>query len=150
MENCFVCQRIELIQKGENPYFVKELETGYAVIGDIQRFYGYSLFICKEHATELHELPDEFRRKFLWEMSVVAQAVYNAFPCDKLNYELLGQGGGVHMHWHIFPRRSGDNPYKGPVWRMPRREMNSEEYRPDENQLADMVAKLKAEIEKLI
>lgn len=28
-ENCMVCQRIEKIKKGENPYFVKELETGY-------------------------------------------------------------------------------------------------------------------------
>ena len=37
-ENCMVCQRIEKIKKGENPYFVKELETGYVVIGDFQRF----------------------------------------------------------------------------------------------------------------
>ena len=33
-ENCMVCQRIEKIKRGENPYFVKELETGYVVIGD--------------------------------------------------------------------------------------------------------------------
>ena len=26
--------RIEMIKKGSNPYFVKELETGYVVIGD--------------------------------------------------------------------------------------------------------------------
>ena len=150
MKECFVCERIEKTVKGENPFFVKELETGYAVIGDYQRFYGYTVFICKQHATELHMLDSEFRMKFLWEMSVVAQAVYNAFPCDKLNYELLGQGGGVHMHWHIFPRRKGDSPYKGPVWRMPRREMNSSEYIPDEKQLAEMKVKLKAEIEKLL
>lgn len=34
----------------------------------------------------------------------MAEAVYNAFQPDKLNYELLGVGSGVHMHWHIFPR----------------------------------------------
>lgn len=150
MEECFVCERIEKTVKGDNPFFVKELETGYAVIGDYQRFYGYTVFICKQHATELHMLDSEFRMKFLWEMSVVAQAVYNAFPCDKLNYELLGQGGGVHMHWHIFPRRKGDSPYKGPVWRMPRREMNSREYIPDEKQLEEMKVKLKVEIENLL
>ena len=33
---CLICDRIELIKAGENPYFVKELETGYVVIGDHQ------------------------------------------------------------------------------------------------------------------
>ena len=33
-ETCMVCQRIEKIKRGENPYFVRELETGYVVIGD--------------------------------------------------------------------------------------------------------------------
>ena len=53
---CLICQRIELIQAGENPYFVKELETGYVVIGDHQCFEGYTLFLAKEHVTELHHL----------------------------------------------------------------------------------------------
>ena len=35
---CGVCQRIELTRQGKNPYFVRELETGYVVIGDYQRF----------------------------------------------------------------------------------------------------------------
>ena len=34
---CLVCERIDMIKKGSNPYFVKELETGYIVIGDHQR-----------------------------------------------------------------------------------------------------------------
>ena len=28
---CGVCQRIELTRQGKNPYFVRELETGYVV-----------------------------------------------------------------------------------------------------------------------
>ena len=39
------------------------------MIGDHQRFKGYSLFLCKEHATEIHYLEKEFRRKFLEEMN---------------------------------------------------------------------------------
>ena len=38
MSECMVCDRIELTKKGKNPYFVRELETGYVVIGDYQRF----------------------------------------------------------------------------------------------------------------
>lgn len=54
---CLICEWIEQIQKGCNPYFVCELETGYVVLGDHQRFAGYTLFLCKEHETELHLLP---------------------------------------------------------------------------------------------
>ena len=45
MSECMVCDRIELTKAGKNPYFVRELETGYVVIGDYQRFYGYTVFI---------------------------------------------------------------------------------------------------------
>ena len=50
---CFICERIQRIKEGTNPYFVKELETGYVVLGDNQHFKGYTLFLCKEHQTEL-------------------------------------------------------------------------------------------------
>lgn len=49
---CIVCERIEMIKNGANPYFVKELETGYVVIGDNQHFYGYTLFLYKEHGNK--------------------------------------------------------------------------------------------------
>ena len=104
---CLICQRIELIKKGENPYFVKELETGYLVIGDHQYFTGYSLFLAKEHVTELHHLEKEMRLHFLEEMSVVQEAVAEAFAAEKMNIELLGNGD-AHLHWPLFPRRTGD------------------------------------------
>lgn len=145
---CLVCDRIEKIKNGTNPYFVREMETGYVVIGDYQKFYGYTLLLCKEHATELHQLDRGFKLKFLEEMSIVAQAVYNAFPCDKLNYELLGQGSGVHMHWHIFPRTEGD--VKGPVWRVSKEEMYNEKYIPTPEQLEEMKEKLNRELDKIL
>ena len=97
---CLICQRIELIKKGENPYFVKELETGYLVIGDHQYFVGYSLFLAKEHVTELHHLEKETRIRFLEEMSLVQEAVAKAFDAEKMNIELLGNGD-AHLHWHL-------------------------------------------------
>ncbi|MFQ9902176.1 MAG: hypothetical protein ACLRWF_11240 [Ruthenibacterium sp.] len=41
---CMICERIRMIQKGTNPYFVQELNTGYVVLGDHQHFRGYTLF----------------------------------------------------------------------------------------------------------
>ena len=91
------------IQNGSNPYFVKELKTGYdVVIGEHQRFEGYSLLLCKEHATELSQLARDFQNAFLQDMAITAEVVERVFNSDKLNYELLGAGKGRQMHWHIF------------------------------------------------
>ena len=153
---CLICDRIEMIRNGTNPYFVRELETGYVVIGDNQHFRGYTLFLYKHHGnkTELFHLEKKERAKFLEEMTVVAQAVSMAYGAEKINYELLGMGD-AHLHWHIFPRVSGDiedygNRGKGPVWWYPMEKMYSDDNRPDEKMLADLKQKLSTELEALL
>lgn len=143
-----------MIKRGENPYSVKELETGYVVIGDNQRFYGYTLFLCKRHVSELFDLEPEFREKHLMEMSLVAQAVKAAFSCDKMNYECLGNGES-HVHWHLYPRRAGDLGKhgmngKGPVWWLPIAEMWSEESQISGEALEKMKEKLLNELDHVI
>ena len=140
---CLICDRIELIKQGKNPHFVKELETGYVVIGDGQYFKGYTLFLAKEHVTELHQMEYETKIKFLEEMSIVQEAVAKAFQAEKMNIELLGNGD-AHVHWHLFPRKAGDmkgygHNGRGPVWWVPWEEMSSEEYHPKESDLLQLV-----------
>lgn len=149
MMACLICERIEMIKNGTNPYFVTELETGHVVIGDHQHFRGYTLFLCKQHVTELHFLDKEFKMKYLEEMSLVAEAVYNTFKPEKLNYELLGNGD-THVHWHLFPRVEGDTPQKGPVWWLPKKEMWDDKKRPTEEELKEMVSKMRCAIKALI
>lgn len=149
---CFICKRIEMIKNNENPYFVKELETGYVVIGDHQHFKGYTLFLCKEHKTELFDLKKDFKLKYLEEMSLVAEAVSRAFGAEKMNYELLGNGD-THLHWHLFPRREGDienygNGGRGPVWWYPMEKMYSLDNCPTKAELEEMKSKLLYELEK--
>jgi len=144
---CLICERIELIKQGKNPHFVKELETGYVVIGDGQYFKGYTLFLAKEHVTELHQMEYETKIKFLEEMSIVQEAVAKAFQAEKMNIELLGNGD-AHVHWHLFPRKAGDmkgygHNGRGPVWWVSWEEMSSEEYQPKENDLLQLVNRLK-------
>lgn len=151
---CFVCDRISMIKEGNNPYLVKELETGYVVIGDHQHFKGYSLFLFKEHKTELFQLDHLTKMKFLEEMSVVAEAVAKAFDAEKMNYELLGNGD-THLHWHLFPRVSGDidnygNHGKGPVWWYPMEKMYCDDNRPSNTELGEMKEKLLKELEKCV
>ena len=147
-----ICDRIKMIKSGTNPYFVKELETGYVVIGDNQHFKGYTLFLCKKHETELFYLDTDFRTKFMQEMILVAEAVKKAFKPEKINYECLGMGD-AHLHWHLYPRVQGDiesygNNGKGPVWWYPMEKVYSHESRPTPQELKKMKAMLLAELER--
>ena len=153
---CLICDRIEMIKQGTNSFFVKELETGYVVIGDNQHFYGYTLFLYKNHGnkTEIFHLEKDERSKFLEEMTIVAEAVSKAFGAEKMNYELLGMGD-AHLHWHLNPRRNGDianygNNGKGPVWWYPMEKMYSDDNRPSEEELEQMKSKLLIELDKLL
>lgn len=136
-KGCLICDRITQIQKGRNPYFVQELETGYVVIGDYQFFKGYALFLCKRHVFELHELDKEFEKKFLYEMSVVAKAVFKAFKPQKLNYELLGNSE-PHLHWHIIPRRQTDPMPNKPIWAVNKDIRSNEKTRPKPEELVEL------------
>ena len=153
---CGICERIKETKAGDNPFLVKELETGYVVIGDFQHFKGYSLFLYKDHVVELFDLDKETRAKHLYEMTLVAEAVKNAFGAEKMNYECLGNGeGGAHIHWHLFPRRTGDidnygNKGKGPVWCYPSEKMYADTNRPSSEELEEMKAKLLFELDKLL
>lgn len=104
---CDICKTIEKSLNGDNPYFVKEMKTGIVVLGRNQHFYGYTLFMCKQHVTELYQLDSEFQAEYLKEMVIVAKAVSKAFDADKMNYECLSNGD-THLHFHLFPRKQGD------------------------------------------
>ena len=147
--DCLICKRIALIKQGKNPYFVAELKTGYVVMGDYQFFRGYTLFLCKEHTSELHELSPTFRRQHLWEMSQVAEAVYRAFKPKKLNYELLGNTD-THIHWHIFPRHEDDPLPDRAIWNIEKEIRNADSARPDKTSLAPLKKLLKQSLSAVI
>lgn len=144
-DSCLVCDRIVMIQNRQNPYFVAELETGYVVLGDHQFFRGYTLFLCKEHKYELHELDADFRTKFLVEMAEVAGAVYRAFQPKKLNYELLGNSD-PHLHWHLFPRHANDPEPVSPVWKIDLALRRAESTKPSSDELTLLKEQLLQEI----
>lgn len=140
-KNCSICQKIIDIKKNKNPYFVSELSTGYIVLGSYQFYRGYTLFLCKKHSNELHELPSNFRQQFLKDMSLVAEAVFKAFKPRKLNYELLGNTTS-HLHWHLFPRYKNDPVPQRPIWCIDSSITCSDKVRPTPKQIKYLKAKL--------
>ena len=112
---CEICNRIEQCRRGEHPGLIAELDTGWAVLGDVQFFAGYSLLYCKHLATELDDLPRDVRVRYLEEMAQLAAAVRSVVQPYKLNYECLGNKVH-HLHWHVFPRYPDDPQPEKPVW----------------------------------
>lgn len=53
------------------------------------------------------------------------------------------------MHWHIFPRRTGDTPAGGPVWSLGA-ELFEEKYLPGKEELEDLKTQLNRELDKLL
>ena len=146
VRGCNVCDRIAKIKSKDNPYFVKELKSGYVVLGDYQRFKGYTIFICKQHVTDLHQIPYIRRIKYLTELAIVEEAVHLAFSPNKINIESLGNGD-AHLHFHIFPRYEGDTPIPGPVWWLSKEEMFDEKYKPSKDELKSLKRQLNEALE---
>ena len=148
--DCEICGFIEAIKGNKLDGFVIELVTGYVMLS---RFLwagmGYTVFICKEHLPELHMLQEDFKMKFLSEMAFVAEAAFNVFKPEKLNYELLGNSE-PHMHWHIVPRVSGDTPERGPIWTLPKSVLYDEKNIPAPERMRKMTSALKSEILRLV
>ena len=142
-KDCFICNRIQQIKDGTNPYFVKELSTGYVVLADNQYYRGLTIFLGKEHKSELHEVAKDWRNTFLAEMADVAEGVYRAFHPKKINYELLGNNER-HMHWWIIPRYPDDAEPTWPIWTRDKQEIWSDQTKPSADELARLVAELQS------
>ena len=145
--NCKMCEKQKNIK--DDPYFIMELETGYVILGWYQRFKGYTVFNCKQHGPELHNLERNFKIKHLEEMTIVSEAVFNLFKPDKLNYELLGNGCS-HIHWHIYPRIKGDTPIVSSVYQLPNSALFDETTRPSDEERERLKSIIKNEIERLM
>lgn len=145
--DCLVCQRINLIKKNKNIFFVKELKTGYVVLADCQYFHGYTIFLSKTHTDELYKLDDIERDLFLKEMSIVAESVIKAFKPKKLNYELLGNSDS-HLHWHLIPRYKTDPKPNQPIWAINKEIRCNEKSKPSSEDLKVLKEKLLIQLNK--
>lgn len=148
LDSCTICQEISDIKNNKDPYFITELTTGFVTLGNYQFYQGYTIFLCKIHSFELHELQPDFKKQFLADMSLVAESVYNAFKPRKLNYELLGNTQ-AHLHWHIFPRYANDPLPNRPIWCMHQDITCSDAVKPSSQKITQLKSKFLKAFAKL-
>ncbi len=120
--------RLAAADRGDNPTVLRRLDTGWAVIGDVQHLPGYCLLLYAGTANHLTDLPHEERTRFLLDVSILGEAVKTACTAldpqfRRVNYEILGNTW-PHLHAHLHARYAWEpDQYRGgPVWRYPDRD----------------------------
>jgi diadenosine tetraphosphate (Ap4A) HIT family hydrolase len=127
--------RIGSALRGENPTVLRRLETGFAVIGDVQFLPGYSVLLTDDPAVQrLSDLPRSKRLTFLADMDRLGESVERA--CSRLdpafrrvNLEILGNTDPF-LHAHVWPRYEWEPAelVGKPVWLYPRERWSDERY----------------------
>ncbi|MGW6916993.1 HIT family protein [Kitasatospora sp. NPDC054939] len=127
--------RIGTALRGTNPTVLRRLESGFAVIGDVQFLPGYSVLLADHPAVQrLSDLPRTARLAFLADMDRLGEAVERA--CARLdpafrrvNLEILGNTDPF-LHAHVWPRFSWEPAelVGKPVWLYPSERWSEERF----------------------
>ncbi|GAA2319460.1 DeoR family transcriptional regulator [Streptomyces hawaiiensis] len=127
--------RIGSALRGENPAVMRRLDSGFAVIGDVQFLPGYSVLLTDDPAVQrLSELPRSARLAFLADMDRLGEAVERACRrvesgFRRVNLEILGNADAF-LHAHVWPRYEWEPEelVRRPVWLYPREMWGEERY----------------------
>ncbi|WP_369201588.1 diadenosine tetraphosphate hydrolase [Streptomyces sp. PU-14G] len=127
--------RIGSALRGENPAVLRQMNAGFAVIGDVQFLPGYAVLLVDDPSVErLSELPQSRRLAFLSDMDMLGEAVEHAArrldpAFRRVNLEILGNTEGF-LHAHVWPRFDWEpaDLVGRPVWLYPRERWSDQQY----------------------
>lgn len=138
-------ERVEMARAEANPTVICRMPSGWAVLGDAQFFSGYSLLLPDPVVSDLNALDADARRQYLYDMTVIGDALLEVTEAYRVNYEILGNLDPA-LHTHIFPRyrHEPESYQKGPVYYYPREQRASRPFDPERDrkliqQLADTI-----------
>jgi diadenosine tetraphosphate (Ap4A) HIT family hydrolase len=130
------------------------MRSGFAVIGDTQYLPGYSLLLADDlELDHLTDLPWSGRRDFLFDLSLIGEAVFAVTReqgAHRINYEVLGNAW-PHLHGHVHARYEWEPPDKigSPVWRYPQELRTAAEHAYDDARHGELRAAITAELARL-
>lgn len=118
--------RVQAAIDGRNPTVLAELDSSFAVIGDVQFLPGYALALSRvPGADRLSDLPRAERVRYLADVDLVSSAVENVCSARdsgyrRVNVEILGNSDAF-LHAHVWPRYEWEPAdVRGkPVWLYP-------------------------------
>lgn len=102
-------ERLEALEKGENPLLIARMKSGFAVMGESQLFPGYCLLLAYPKVAKLNDLIDAARADFLSDMASLGDAVLAVTDAARINYSIYGNLDPF-LHAHVFPRYLSEDP----------------------------------------
>ena len=116
-----------------------ELDASKVYLFKEQSHKGRVIVASKHHVSEMIELSEEERNAFFHDVNHVAEAIHKAFSPDKVNYGAYGDTGR-HLHFHLVPKYRDQYEWGGVF------EMNPGKTRLTDEEYADRIARIKAEL----
>lgn len=143
--------RIGAAIRGENPMVLAQMKSGFAVLGDYQYLPGYCVLLAYPQAGSLNELSPEDRKQYLFDMTLIGDAVMAACNPLRLNYSTL-MNEDHYLHTHIHPRYDWepDTNRSRPVFLYPREVRFSSAVAYSEEKHGELKRRIAVELERLI
>ena len=135
-------RRVREAQEGSNLTAICQVSSGWVVLGDGQFLRGYCLLLPDPVVPDLNALDRLQRMAFLYEMSVVGDALLEVTDAYRINYDILGNTEPA-LHAHILPRYLNE-PLKYrvcPAWSYPNSQLRKRPFDPErDRELMEQIA----------
>jgi diadenosine tetraphosphate (Ap4A) HIT family hydrolase len=110
-------ERVAAARRGENPYVIVKMASGWLAIGDVQPLDGYCVFLADPVVESPNALDEAARIRYSLDVLRAGDALLAVTGAYRINYETLGNSEPA-LHTHIIPRYASEPPEKrsGPAF----------------------------------
>jgi len=95
--------RVEAARRGENPFVIARLASGWLVIGDVQPLAGCCLLLADPVAESVNALSEAARARYWLDVTRIGDALLDVTGAWRINYETWCNQE-PSLHTHITPR----------------------------------------------
>ena len=98
-----VSKQVEAARTGVEPALICQVPSGWVVLCTMQYLRGYCILLPDPVVPSLNDLTRQQRTSYLYDMSVVGDALLDVTGAYRINYAIMGNSDQV-LHAHIVPR----------------------------------------------
>jgi diadenosine tetraphosphate (Ap4A) HIT family hydrolase len=98
-----VLKQVEAARAGLEPALICPLPSGWVVLCTMQYLRGYCILLPDAVVPSLNDLTRQQRESYLYDMSIVGDALLEVTGAYRINYAIMGNSDQV-LHAHIVPR----------------------------------------------
>lgn len=106
-----IANRIERIERGEDPQLIARLPSGYAILANQQPLDGCCMLLPTPVVAHASDLSADARAAFMADFLRLGDAVLAATAAERINYLILCNQV-PELHAHVVPRFAHEEPDK--------------------------------------